>query len=83
MDCMDRAELWADWERVYAHPREMAREWFGPGAGHVKATRDLGNYACNKAVAMACRERGEIQTAEIYESICERIYARLPIWARW
>ena len=51
--------------------------------GYVVATGDLRAYAWNKATAMQCRLRGEIETALIYEGIGDRIYDRLPDWARW
>ena len=47
------------------------------GRGTMVATRDLANYASNKATAMLCRERGDIERATYYESICDRIYAQL------
>lgn len=51
--------------------------------GYVTATRDLGHYCWNKTTAMACRRRGDIQSAIVYENICETIYNRLPGWAKW
>lgn len=61
-----------------------ARELFpSRRAGYRRATADLANYAANKSTAMSCRLRGDISTAEVYEHICERIYRRLPEWARW
>lgn len=51
--------------------------------GAVRVVKDLANYACNKSVAMKEREQGRIKTALDYEGICERIYARLPDWAKW
>ena len=50
--------------------------------GYVSATGDLRNYAWNKATAMRCRLRGDIQAATIYETICDRIYDALPDFAR-
>jgi hypothetical protein len=51
--------------------------------GYVAATRALANYAANKSTAMRCRAKGEVQTAIMYEEICERIYKHLPEFARW
>lgn len=60
------------------------RELFPDGGkGTKRATSDLANYASNKATAMGCRERGDIRTAQMYESICDRIYDSLPSFARW
>ncbi len=59
------------------------RELFPAGGkGTKRATADLANYASNKATAMSCRLRGDINTAVMYEDICDRIYARLPDWAK-
>ena len=51
--------------------------------GAVRAVRDLHNYTWNKITAISCRERGDIETAQHYEDICDRIYAGLPPFARW
>ena len=53
------------------------------GKGSRVATADLANYASNKATAIECRLRGDIQYATMYEDICERIYQNLPAVARW
>jgi hypothetical protein len=51
--------------------------------GYVTATRNLAHYAWNKSTAMRCRLIGRITDALIYEEICEKIYARLPDFAKW
>lgn len=51
--------------------------------GYVRTTRDLGCYASNKATAMRERLAGRINSALMYEGICERIYDSLPEYARW
>ena len=51
--------------------------------GYVRAARDLGNYAQNKYVAVLLRLQGNISGATLYEVYCDRIYSRLPTWARW
>lgn len=53
------------------------------GRGTVSATAELANYASNKATAISCRKRGDILAAKMYEDIADRIYARLPDFARW
>lgn len=53
------------------------------GKGTRGATADLANYAANKATAMECRQRGEIDRARMYEDIADRIYNGLPSWAKW
>lgn len=84
LDGMDRVELADFWKRVHFHPVQVARELFldRPG-GYVSTTKDLGNYAINKSVAMELRAKGDIQRALVYEAICERIYAELPGFAKW
>ena len=75
-------EFWAKTNRQ--RPIKLARELFPEKPkGYVKAVRELGFYASNKATAMNCRERGDINTALMYEGICERIYTSLPEFARW
>lgn len=81
----DSSDLWefqSDARGV--RPITMARTLFpSQPQGYVQATKDLCNYAANKATAMDCRKRGDIQTALHYESIAERIYGGLPEFARW
>lgn len=73
-----------DFWNVARHGRKMAKLLFsGKPKNYVKVTQTLANYASNKATAMACRERGDIQAALIYEKICNNIYTDLPEWARW
>lgn len=50
---------------------------------YVATTADLAHYAWNKQAAMRCRLAGEIARAIVYETICDRIYDRLPEYARW
>lgn len=84
-DGMNRDELWAFWKRTNSvRPIATARELFPDRPKNfVRVTKDLGNYACNKAVAMDLRIDGQIQSALMYEGICDRIYAGLPEYARW
>jgi hypothetical protein len=81
---MDELDLWTFW-RDYspAGTAERLQLLGHAGAGSIITCRDLSAYACNKAVAMACRARGDIRTAQMYELICERIYAKLPAEVRW
>jgi hypothetical protein len=83
MDAMPSDELMTIWNTINREPVRTARAWF-PDAyrGFVAATRDLGAYASNTATAMDCRRRGDIGTAVMYETICDRIYDRLPAFAR-
>jgi hypothetical protein len=51
--------------------------------GYVEAARDLRNAAWNALTARQCRKRGDIQGALMYEGITDRIYNKLPAWAKW
>jgi len=82
LDCMEPDDLWALFET--SRTRKAAREMFPDRpTGYVSATINIAHYACNKSVAMKLRAAGDIATAEVYETICQRIYAMLPEWARW
>jgi hypothetical protein len=84
-DSMTRVELVTFWYRTDKATFEVARELFPGVTGRVvlEAVRDLGLYAANKAAARLSREMGDIETARMYEDICERIYNRLPSYAKW
>lgn len=80
----ERDKLMDVWAAIHFWPVISARILFPDRPKrYVSVTQDLGNYACNKAVAMRCRLEGEIQTALNYERVCEMIYESLPEWARW
>ena len=65
-------------------PITLARALFpNRPKGYVAAMHDTGNYAWNKYVAMRCRLQGDINAALMYESIADRIYSKLPDFARW
>lgn len=84
MDAIPQDDLMMIWHGIYCHPVRMARILFPDRPkGYVRATCDMGHYASNKATAMGCRLRGEINSALTYEGICESIYSRLPEYARW
>lgn len=51
--------------------------------GFTKIARFVRAYAENKAVAMECRLRGDIDGATVYERICDMIYMKLPEDLRW
>lgn len=40
-------------------------------------------YVRNKSHAMKARANGDIERATELEAKCERIFERLPDWARW
>lgn len=82
LDCLERVELMKFW-RDYAGATNAARLFPNKQSGYKRATADLANYAANKATAMLCRERGEVESAQTYEGICDRIYRNLPDFAKW
>jgi hypothetical protein len=83
-DGMTQKELVEFWNRADKHPIDTARELFpAQYAGYVRATRQLGHYASNKAAAMLSRGMGDIPTAQMYENICDDIYSKLPNFAKW
>lgn len=82
LDCESLDDLMAFWMK-HQSGRDSLDLFPKGGHGTMIATRDLANYASNKATAMRCRLRGEIKTARYYEGICDKIYASLPEFARW
>jgi len=83
-DGMDADALWDLWKQTQQTCRQTARRLFPDRPRrYVRTTVDLGNYAVNKATALRQRAQGDISTAQTYEAICERIYDRLPDYARW
>jgi hypothetical protein len=84
LDCMTADALTSFWQQYRKPSRKMAADLFGgTPEGYIRAAKDVANYASNKATAMQCRMRGDMQAAGIYERICERIYEDLPEFARW
>jgi len=85
LDCMttDPDVLWAFAESLRAPRKSAARLFPDKPRGYVRATAQLKAYAYNKATAMRCREKGDVQAASIYETICDRIYSELPEYASW
>jgi hypothetical protein len=85
LDSLEAAELMAFWGRTNSvRPLSFARELFpSKPAGYVAATKSLGHYASNKATAIDCRLRGDIQAALMYEEIADRIYSELPEFSLW
>ena len=84
LDTLDADELWAIWQNTKTHPVKTARKWFPDRfQGYVTATRDIGHYACNKAIATKERLKGDIRNATYYDAICDRIYDRIPQQFLW
>jgi hypothetical protein len=84
LDAMPADDLMRFWLVHQRGNRKRARELFpDTPALYTRVAANLANYASNKATAMQCRLRGDVQAATIYERICDDIYGRLPEWARW
>jgi len=84
LDCLDSSELMAFYGEAHLHNRVKARELFASRPkGYCRVTKDLGHYAANLATAQRCRLSGDINTAQVYETICDRIYSELPTYAQW
>jgi hypothetical protein len=83
LDCYP-GDPFAFWAVVRFQPVRVARTMFPTRpAGYVKATRNLAGYAANVGAAQSCRLAGDIVGAQVYETICQSIYDRLPTFARW
>lgn len=82
LDCVPRSELMEFWS-IHQQGRKYRLVFPDGGRGTMRAVADLANYAANKATAISCRERGDIQTAQYYEAVCELIYSRLPSNVKW
>ncbi len=84
LDAMSEDELMAFWMRYQNRQRRKdAFALVGGGPNYTNWAARLGGYAANKATAMSCRKRGDIQAALIYEKICDLIYDKLPDALRW
>ena len=87
LDSMNDPDLiWAIGRYIECNSKRVARILFPwRPKGYVKATKDLGRYAENKATAMRCRLPGGtgIEAARGYELICDHIFDGLPAFARW
>jgi hypothetical protein len=82
LDCVPQSELMEFWQ-THQGGRKYRAVFPDGGTGTMRAVANLANYAANKATAISCRERGDIQTAQYYESICDRLYSALPSNAKW
>jgi len=85
LDAMTSADLWAFHTKYQRGSKrsDCAALLGSKFHGYTVIAADLSAYAANKATAQDCRERGDIESALMYEGICERIYNDLPAPARW
>lgn len=80
-DTMNHDDLMSFWMR---HQHGRGRKLLGlTGKGSVNTTGSLAHYAANKAAAITCRLRRDIQAALVYETICDNIYSSLPTEVKW
>jgi hypothetical protein len=83
LDALCHDDLMLIWIRFQYHPRNWAKIIFKSCPGSVSAIKKLAKYAVNKAAAITLRSEGNIERAQVYEAICQKIYQSLPEWARW
>lgn len=85
LDAMSKEDLMAFWMKYQnISRRKDCAELIGDRRkGYTTIAKDLGAYAVNKATAIGCRLRGDIQAAQIYERICDSIYDGIPEDCRW
>ncbi len=83
-DAMTQEELMTFWSRYHRATRKDAEALVGDRRkGFTVIAAQLANYACNKAVAMSCRLRGDIQAAQVYEHATDLCYNALPQDLKW
>lgn len=80
----DEAEIAAFIEKYGTNKgRRLANALGLRGNMSNKVANLLSGYAWNKQTAINVRKEGEIETALMYEKICDRIYSELPPEYRW
>ncbi len=83
-DAMNRDELMAFWSRYHRPTRKDAEALIGDRRkGFTVLCGTLAAYACDKAVAIGCRLRGDIDTALGYEKHADMRYDGLPDDLKW
>lgn len=84
LDAMGHDELWAFYQEYKLATRKQAEALVGDRRkGFTVIAHTLANYACNKAVAISCRLKGDITAAQCYEHAADRSYNRLPEDLKW
>jgi hypothetical protein len=84
LDCMDVEELQGFTAKYWNSSKVLAEELIGDRRRGFKSIADqLVMYARHKTHAIKHRTEGEIGSATVFESICDRIYAKLPEDLRW
>ena len=76
-------QLWDLWSWTRYRPVRSARAMFPDRPkGYVRAAHDLGNWASNFATMVRCRQEGKIKEAVMYCDILQRIWNKLPEYAK-
>jgi hypothetical protein len=83
LDDLDNDSLMTFWKRYHRASRKDALELVGARPGFTNVAAKLANYACNLAVAMTCRAKGDEQGAEIYDYSVWLCYDGLPTDLQW
>lgn len=83
LDAMSKEELWEFWAEYRTATKTAAAKLLGPRKDVAEVVQTLANYACNRSVAMGCREKGDITAAACYEHAAELSRNRLPADVRW
>lgn len=80
LDAMPVSELLDFWRK---HRQDHTILFPGGGRDTKLVNNLLCNYALNKKDAMTSRLKGDILPAASNEANCDRLYQKLPTWARW
>lgn len=83
LDAMEPDDLMEFWARHQRGRNIKAIFPEGRAKGTSSAVAHLASYAANKATAISCRLRGDIQSALMYEGFADASYKKLPEWSRW
>ena len=76
---MTEDELMAFWKRYHrASRRDAAELCGGKFPGYTGVAASAANFACNLAVAMGCRQRGDERAAKIYEHAAQIAFDDIP-----
>ena len=76
---MSEDDLMSFWKRYHRPTRSDASEIVGDKrAGYTNVAARLACYACNLAVALRCRARGDEQTAVCYDHAARITFENLP-----
>ncbi len=83
LDGMDQEDLFHFAMGAEDRKRVAARKLFGTHPHGPIALMSLVTYAWNKITAMQKRLDGDIASAILFEDACEKMYRKLPEFARW